>query len=307
MNARELLPYLTFNLLKRSGITFNKEELFFQIMSHPSFPSLHSITGVLNHFNVENIAARVPVNAETVEQLPPSFLAQLKVNDQEELTLVRKLGQQYELTTPHNKEKFDLAQFLKTFTGIIVAVEKGEDDGVEVSSNNNIISTILLCLLGIVLLLPLLFIEAAPVYFVFLLLSLLGGFLSISIVKQELGETSLIGNALCSTETKTTSCNDVLFSKGASIVGHFKLSDLSMVYFSSLSLLNYLLILLNLKLTVVIAISFITFPVTLYSIYYQKFVLKKWCLLCLGIVAVLWAQVILAVFNFNLISLPSSG
>ena len=43
-------------LLRKNGIQFDKDEFLFQIQSHPSYPSLHSITGVLEHFNIDNIA-----------------------------------------------------------------------------------------------------------------------------------------------------------------------------------------------------------------------------------------------------------
>lgn len=43
-------------------------------------------------------------------------------------------------------------------------------------------------------------------------------------------------------------------------------------------------------------ISFIALPIIVYSIYYQYFILKKWCLLCLTIVAVLIIQALLSYF-----------
>ena len=71
-------------LLKKNAISFDKEELFFQIQSHPSYPSLHSITGVFDHFNIENIAARVPKTQEVLDQLPNSFIAQINDEDKKQ-------------------------------------------------------------------------------------------------------------------------------------------------------------------------------------------------------------------------------
>jgi thiol-disulfide isomerase/thioredoxin len=46
----------------------------------------------------------------------------------------------------------------------------------------------------------------------------------------------------------------------------------------------------DLPLQEVFLISILSLPATLYSLYYQAFSIKKWCFLCLSIVAIIWAQ-----------------
>ena len=75
---KDYLIYVTVQLLKKNAIFFDKQELAFQIQSHPSYPSLHAVTGVLDHFNIDNIAAEVPQNLETLLELPNCFLAQVE-------------------------------------------------------------------------------------------------------------------------------------------------------------------------------------------------------------------------------------
>ena len=43
-------------LIVKNNIQLHKEELKLQLLSHPSYPSLHSVTGVLEHFGVPNVA-----------------------------------------------------------------------------------------------------------------------------------------------------------------------------------------------------------------------------------------------------------
>ena len=64
------LLFLLKTFLQKENYKINFEELEFQLLSHPSYPSLHSVTGVFDHFNIENIALEVPTNRETLEQLP---------------------------------------------------------------------------------------------------------------------------------------------------------------------------------------------------------------------------------------------
>lgn len=65
----------------KNNIHINQEELKLQLLSHPSYPSLHAMTGVLGHFNINNLALRLLVNEEILAQLPPCFIANVKKED----------------------------------------------------------------------------------------------------------------------------------------------------------------------------------------------------------------------------------
>ncbi|WGH74669.1 cysteine peptidase family C39 domain-containing protein [Tenacibaculum tangerinum] len=142
-------------LLKNNSISFDKEELDFQIQSHPSYPSLHAITGVLDYFNIENIAADVPVNNSTLIQLPDCFLAQINTDKGKDLVVVQRSKLAYFVyDANHKKEKYSEEKFLEIFTGIIVAVEKDEEKIVIERKSNfikPIIFSLLIGLMGIVL------------------------------------------------------------------------------------------------------------------------------------------------------------
>ncbi len=126
---KDTLTYLIKGLLKENKIKVDTEELSFQIKSHPSYPSLHAVTGVLDHFKVNNLALEVPVNNETLEQLPQCFLAQIKTKEEGAVfALILKKGAQYKAVIDNKKTKIlSLDDFLEQFTGIIVAVEADEN------------------------------------------------------------------------------------------------------------------------------------------------------------------------------------
>lgn len=117
--------------LKKNAILFDKEELIFQIQSHPSYPSLHAITGVLDHFNIENIAAQVPVEKETLISLPNTFIAQIHDKKRHELVFVERKKSNIYIFGTDGEQKLSEEDFLKIFTGIILAVEKGENTNTE--------------------------------------------------------------------------------------------------------------------------------------------------------------------------------
>ncbi|WP_179376769.1 vitamin K epoxide reductase family protein [Winogradskyella wichelsiae] len=287
-------------LLKLNSIPFDKTELEFQIQSHPSYPSLHAITGVLDHFEIDNIALDVPQTEEILEQLPTSFLAQLKIDNNEDFSVIKKRGKSLDIYNPSSRKKqtIDSSIFLNQFTGIMVAVEKEVNKKANTYENTRskdtiTIATIILIALTFFLMQPT-FSESA--IFVF---SILGIIISIAIFKQAQGENSVIGNAFCNGESTTKSCNDVLNSKGATLFKNFKLSDLSIVYFSGLALALFVITASQNTISILYLISFASVPITIFSIYYQIQIVKKWCALCLSIIVVLWLQAGVSSLNTN--------
>ena len=124
---KEQTSYLLYELLKLSSIKIDKKELEFQFESHPSYPSLHSITGVLNHFGIDNLAIEVPNNKETLEELPEFFIAHLKDKEGEHFVIVKRKDNQVEIILDKKSKKIlSTDSFLQSWTGIIVAVEKTE-------------------------------------------------------------------------------------------------------------------------------------------------------------------------------------
>lgn len=275
-------------LLSKNKIAFDKKELDFQIQSHPSYPSLHAITGVLDHFNIENIAAEVPVSLETLQQLPTTFIAQIKTDKGDDLATISRNKSQYSIISELKNDTTTETEFLKIFTGIIVAVEKDENEVKK--QENSLPSILLLSSLALLIGFTLINKNIGIANILFIALSILGIIASYSILKQELGESTIIGNAFCSGNNEKKDCDAVLSSKGAEIIKNHKLSDLSILYFSGLLLTSFLTTNFN----TLYIISFLGLPITLYSIYYQNSVVKSWCTLCLSIVGILWLQAAVA-------------
>ena len=291
---KDNLIYLTTLILKKNKILFDFKELSFQIQSHPSYPSLHTVTGVLDHFNIDNIAANVSVTSETLAQLPDCFIAQIRNDNQKDLVLVQKIKLAYVVyTSVSKKQKVTKNEFLEKFTGIIVAVEKADEAAFTERNLTKLkyLSAGLLCLLGSFFLSR----NSLNIYpIIYLCLSFIGVIASVAILKQELGLKTTIGDAFCSGTDEKKDCDAVLSSKGAEVIKGHKLSDFSILYFSGLTILTFIQI-SNPVLS--FSISLLAIPITIYSLYYQYAVIKKWCLLCLSIVGILWAQALFPIFT----------
>lgn len=277
-------------LLKKSDIEVDENEFEFQLLSHPSYPSLHSITGVLDHFNIRNYALEVPNTFEAIALLPNHFLALIKTNGYDGFVVASKQEFGFELFFDSSKKQFILFNnFLDIWTGVIVILEDEANitkrDVKKVRFSNSIAYLTPLILLT-------LFVYFKPNLFqiVHFSLSLIGAAICVLIVQHELGLRSLILDKFCSQDKGNINCDAVLKSKGATIFRKIKFSDVGIVYFVAI-LLAWILITVSRNIfNPIIIITELAIPFTFFSIVYQYKVIKKWCLLCLSVVSILWLQ-----------------
>ncbi len=292
------LFYIVSSLLHKNKIKTDLEEMKFQLLSHPSYPSLHAISATLEQFNIENIAANVPIDLETLEQLPETFLAEVRNTNENELAVVTRLDKEIEIQYPQQTNKVSVDEFLKLFTGVILAVD-GEEAIAGKSSNKSLLTVFsvgLAVLAGYFFFIP----TMNLYHLMYLAVSGLGLYLSVVIVKQEQGISTAIGEAFCGAANEKQSCDAVISSKGSTIFNSLKLSSLSIVYFATIVLSSLFFQLKGEAYTPLYLLSLAAIPITLYSLYYQQVVVKKWCRLCLGIVGVLWISAALAGWQSNL-------
>ncbi len=290
LDKKDSTSYLLYELLKQNLITIDKKELEFQYESHPSYPSLHSITGVLTHFGIENLAIEVPTNGETLAELPKTFIAHIKDEKGEHFVLVKQKNEKVELIFDKKVRKNLFKEaFIQYWTGIIVAVEKSET--IEETKEKSVSGKLFYYLGALIGLFVFFLGDIGWFKTAHFLISIVGVVISILIVKHELGLQSAIVDKFCSGNNEKTSCDDVLQSKGATLVGKLKFSDVGLIYFSSLVVFWLLFTFItDAAANVVVFLALAALPFTLYSLYYQYFVVKKWCPLCLSILAVLWLQ-----------------
>jgi len=302
------LYFILKHFLKKEHFKVNLKELKFQLLSHPSYPSLHALTGVLSHLGIENLALEVPTDMQTLQQTPKNFISLTK---DREFMIVSRVDSSFELLLDSKRKRIQNASdFLKDWSGIVVATDI-EDEKIQEDNKGfgNAFSYAIYALTGLILIG--FFISLTPEWWqsFHIGMAFVGLLISILIVNNELGFKSKVVEAFCG-GNESNGCDEILSSKGTHLFGFLKLSDLSIVYFSGL-ITSWLLVLsLGLADSAITILSVLVLPITLYSIYFQYFVAKKWCPMCLGIVAVLWFQfgsLLMSGVDFRDISLTSSN
>lgn len=254
-----------------SNLKKDFEELF---MSHPNFPSVFAITDSLDMLGIENVALKVP--KDQLSELPESFLALFK----QELVLVSKAENSIGIYSEGGeKQLLSLEAFSNDWSGVIIALEPNSiTETTSFKANLNWLKYGLPVLA--LFLLSFVYNQYSWNNLVLLITSAIGLLVSFFIVQEKLGVKNEMISKLCNINTNT-SCDSVIQSKNNEISKWIDFSDLPLTFFS----VSILAILIQPTWSAYLVgfASLVSVPVIIYSIWLQKFKLKKWCLLCLAV------------------------
>ncbi|MDM1551671.1 vitamin K epoxide reductase family protein [Empedobacter falsenii] len=285
-----------YKFLKENNYPITYDTFSKNINSHPDYPSLLAYSETFNFLGVENLAAQVP--KEEYDNIPDTFIALIKEDDSNKFVYVKKVSKD-EVIIHFNKskKKLSLNNFFNIWDGIVLAIDPNEK---EVTNNDSKITTIKKSIYIILLFLFCLFVlfsELKTWTYINIFLSIIGFTLAVFSTREELGFEDDQIQKICNS-SENSSCNEVIKSKGGKIFSIFSLSDLAIAYFSTNFILNILTPNFYLSLSSLF-LSIISLFIIGYSIYYQKFVIKRWCILCLGIVLVLLLQSLISILSYD--------
>lgn len=275
----------------------DKEEFQDYFYSHPDFPSLYAVTDTMDFFGIENLAAKV--TNEQFSELPNAFLTLTNVTQQDQFIYVTQHNDQIVsyLDNENKKHTIPLNEFLNNWQQVVIVIDENESKTVEKSSqsNNKLIGAFALLLLVIVFNQISHYSNFIPFLYAFFALVGLG--LSVLLLQQGLGINKEMTSKICTIgQSNVNGCESVLNSSGAKIYKNFTLSDVCFVFFSTLVLL---LVASQSTHLYYVSITLFALPVVIFSLFYQYKVVKKWCVLCLGISANLIGIAVVTVFYMD--------
>jgi len=274
-----------FQYLEKEQIFIEKKEFLFQIKSHPDYPSLLSISDTLSFFNIENGALKV-LKTE-IDFLPDSFIALLKNGNEDTfLYFVERNGKDFILSDDTKRKTVTKTDLEDEWCDVILLIEKNSDI---VSNRKKPVSIIFLSIwICFTLTLVNLFQDNFTLIS-FSFFPLIGIILSLIALKDLFGLQNKLINSICEISS-STNCSNVIKSKKWKVFEYINFSDLSIIFFV-FQLISYLLFSINGNLNFFLfaqkILLIISLPVVLISIYFQKYVEKKWCPICILIILVI--------------------
>jgi len=272
-----------------------------QIQQHPFYPSLLSISEVLeNEAGIKNFAVKIKTEQLNEVNLPCLAHLQTRGGEYALITAIKKDSVSYSLDGKNRKSSF--SDFEKIWTGVVLVSESQKQE-LKQKIDFAHISTYLLPLFAISLL-AIVFSKTVnssffnPLAYSGQFVCLLAGLvISVLLLIQSLGRSNSIIQQLCGGEAKHN-CNSILSSKAAQITPWFSLSDLGFLYFSG-SFLILLLSANSLATNAIIYLNLMALPFTFWSVYYQWRIAKTWCRLCLMIQGLFWLQAIFSIWTIS--------
>lgn len=276
-----------FRYLDKENINIDKDEFVFQNQSHPDYPTLLSIADTLSFFNIDNGVIRVEVS--DIKLLPDHFVAFLNEEmSSPQLYFIERKGNLFLCSKNKKTLTISISELKSRWNAMVLLVEKTEN--LEVRKPTK--STLSLVLQILVLMLFVWGLFQSETDFptkLFLVFPIIGVFFSIAALKDLFGTKSALLNSFCNI-TESTSCATVVDSTKWKIFEVVNFSDLSIIFFTS-QFLGLLVFVLSGDTTAYFTIEkillLVSIPVLFLSIYYQKFVEKKWCPICMVIISII--------------------
>lgn len=281
-----------FQYLQKEKIFIDQAEFEFQIQSHPNYPSLLAISDTLSFFKVKNLASRI--ENDDLVHLPNNFIALIKNKKlSSNLTVVEKIKNGYKYLDYGIIVENDQPSFLEVFQNIILLAET--EDNFQIESKKINVPLLLVSLLFGLFYLALVFINGFSFFVgLFVCLASIGVYLSYEAISSEFGIKTKFSEAVC-TFTTNADCKAVLNTLKSKIIEKIGFSTVSIAFFCTqiigilfFSILNKFLVFFNITSFLLL----LSFPSIVFSIYHQTIVAKKWCPICIAIIAVILLELL---------------
>lgn len=271
-----------------------------RLEDHPDFPALSALSDVLTELRVNNLATRL--TPDRLPDVPLPALMQVRVGNDEQFAPLRHLnGETVEwLDTATGCQREPFAAFVERWTGIALLIEPDEQAGERDyprARRRELLqqARMPLMVMGIVFCLGLLvdavWATASAPALGLLLIKGLGTLVSGLLVAYSLDANNPALRKLC-TFGKSTNCQSILQSEQAKIWGDFGWADVGLLYFTGgfITLAGALLLQSAGTLPWLLVLTALALPYTVWSVYYQAFVARQFCTLCLTVQALLWVE-----------------
>ncbi|WP_431611983.1 vitamin K epoxide reductase family protein [Chryseobacterium sp. 'Rf worker isolate 10'] len=270
------------NYLDNNKIYIDKDEFELQLEGHPDFPSLLAFSDALNFFNIENYSYRIDNDEKDI--LPEDFLALVEG----ELTVVNNKNNR--ITVNGSPTEY----FFSEWENIILIVDPSEEQPQTKTKfqyapvNWGIVALLFLFLFGYDssnLVLKLIFAATGLIGFIF----------AYEAYKKTHGKGTFIPVGVCKSDYLNTDCDLVFNSKKWKIFNKIDLSEISLLFFTG-QIVCFIVLSLIKNIEFFFEIYryglFAFVPVAFLSLFYQIFVVKKYCPVCMVIIASVCIQLL---------------
>lgn len=286
-------PFFVQKYLQLLGIRIPKGKVTSTLQEHPDYPGILSIYDSFKYWGIDVYVLNIDI--EKINSIPLPFLT-YSDNSRRSFILVTKIDNKLIEFFGADKSRVELSptEFFKNWSGVCLIANKASaiNSGKNTSFKRAIplaqflyLFIISSCILSFFCFFNNSFSSISSS--VSFLLKAMGIAICISLLSYEWGESNPILKKICTMTTKS-SCETVLTSKHSKVFKWLSWSEVGLFYFGS----GFVAFVVSNSLLpgVIFLSAFINsaaVPYIVYSILYQKLVIKRWCPLCLMIQGIL--------------------
>lgn len=305
--------HATAKLLRLQNIKVTSKTLKETLFSHPHHLSLLSITETLNHWKVDTAALRI--SPEELDEVATPFIAYLS-SGRKFITVAEVSAEYiYYFGDNKNKQQYPRKDFMQVWSGVVLLAEPTEESGEPGYKTNflkewvhNMKIPVLLVVLLLTAMLKSYNVRTAlpdtsATYFVFLLSCKLAGVIvSFLLLLHEYDGQNAFLKQICSVGKKVN-CAAVLGSRFSKIGGGLSWSEAGLIYFFG----GFLLLVFSgtAALPFTCWLNTLSLPYIIFSLSYQAFKIRQWCILCLIVQFLLLSEFLSAVITYPAAPFPS--
>lgn len=256
---------------------------------HPYKYTLYGLSRMLTDYKIPNAGVKLN-NKDEIVSLESPFVAQVSTD----FVLVTKMSNDsIEYIWKDKDIKISFDKFKDIWTGVALLAEpdgnSSEPDYKRhlMKERFILVEKIILCFLTLITIFFSLTQTTAVDFWLCIVLIIINGvglYVSYLLLLKQMKISSQSADKICSL-FKKSDCNDVLETPAAKIFDVIGWSEVGFAYFVA----NLLLVVFFPQLLLyAVLINVFALPYTIWSVWYQKFIAKQWCMLCLIVQVLLW-------------------
>lgn len=290
---------ILWQLIRFSDLKITATSLKKVFLQQQDGTTLAGLSDILHEFSVPNLATRI--SPDQLFDIPLPAIVHFDIGGGTYATIKKienDVIEWYHDTDGIHKEP--IRDFIHKWNGVTLLVEPNEESGelnYRASRNNEIIEKFRLPFVSV----GLLIIVSLFLQVIFTKINLseywqlygllftkgVGLIISTMLVWHGIDSNNTFLKSVCQINNKTN-CNNILNSKAAKVFDWLTWSEVGLFYFAG----GFIALLFtNLDAFFILQLfGFLVVPYTLWSIYYQAFVAKEWCPLCVGVQILIWVE-----------------
>jgi uncharacterized membrane protein len=306
-NALKAVEYLMWAAKVNVSSIGLKEELCL----HPNFPTLAAVSDALSVWQIPNLVVKIGLNQ--LREIPLPALTYLNIDGGIFAPIRSVKDDSIEwLHTQKGWQRESPSSFESRWGGVVLLIEPNAQSGERDYPDNrqkDLInaSRVPFLIVGTLLCLALIFtirwkelLISESHFMILFVCKLFGTIVGGMLLLQSTGSDNTFIQNICQL-AGGQSCNNILQSKAAKITSWITWAELGTIYFAG-GFLTLVLGLLTFDLSVIsllLVLSALVVPYTIYSIWYQRNIAKQWCVLCLAVQLIFILEAAIALSHYH--------